>query len=70
MDAERYPGDRNDPQVIRNYSHVLGAMPTLMGIMLIDPTENIRNIISMSYELGITEGFKQARQMLARELKT
>ena len=70
MDAERYPGDRGDPQVIRNYAHVLGAMPTAMGMMLCAPAEHIETIISMAYELGITEGLKQARQMFEREVKT
>ena len=53
--------------MIRNYAHVLGAMPALMGRMLTDPAENIQTIISMSYELGITEGLRQARQIINRE---
>jgi len=53
--------------MMRNYAHVLSAMPTIMAAMLTNPAEHIEAIISRSYELGITEGLRQARQMLERE---
>jgi len=63
MDTARYHLDRADPQIMRNYIHVVKESPRAFGFYLMEPEIYIERMISIAYETGVTDGLKQAQAM-------